>query len=78
MSTLFETMAKKWQRYGYKLPNIVFWNLDARSQNIPAIGERFSYVSGFSPNILTAVLTGKTGMDLMYEALNSKRYAIIH
>lgn len=77
MSTLFETTAKKWQRYGYKLPNIVFWNLDARNENIPAIGEGFSYVSGFSPNILKAILSGKTRIDLMYEMLNSKRYSMI-
>lgn len=73
-NTLFEEIKKKWETHGYKLPNVVFWNLDARQNNIPAIGEGFSYISGFSPVILDAIFSGKTGNDLMMEKLNSKRY----
>lgn len=75
--TLFEATAKKWATYGYKLPNVVFWNLNARQDNIPAIGEGFSYVSGFSMNMIECILSGKDGIDLMYEKLNSERYNII-
>lgn len=77
VDTLMETMAKKWASYGYKLPSVVFWNLDARSNNIPAIGEGFSYVSGFSPVMIQTILGGKDRLDLMLEKLGSERYASI-
>ena len=79
IDTLMETMKKKWAAYGYKLPSVVFWNLNSRGRNnIPAIGEGFSYVSGFSPVIMQQILAGKDGIDLMLEKLNSSRYDQIH
>ena len=78
IDTLVESIKKEWASYGYKLPQIVFWNVNATSQNIPAIGEGFSYVSGFSPSMLKQILSGKDGIDLMLEVLNSERYAKIH
>lgn len=76
--TLVEGIANKWAAHGYKMPDIVFWNLDARQDNIPAIGEGFSYVSGFSPVMVEQILSGKTGLDLVMEKLNSERYKNIH
>lgn len=76
--TLVEGIAKKLAAHGYKMPDIVFWNLDARQDNIPAIGEGFSYVSGFSPVMIEQILSGKTGLDLVMEKLNSERYKDIH
>jgi len=75
--TLFEATAKKWAKYGYKLPKVIFWNLNARNNNIPAIGPGFSYVSGFNMNMLECILSGKDGYDLMMLKLNSERYAPI-
>ena len=75
VNTLLEDIAKKWRAAGYELPQVIFWNLDARSQNIPAInGGRFAYVSGFSMSMIEAVLSGKDGYDLMLEKLMSERY----
>lgn len=78
INTLFESMKAKWARYGYKMPSCVFWNLDARNNNIPAIGDGFSYVSGFSPVMIQQILSGKDGLDLILEKLDSERYAQIH
>lgn len=73
-----ELIAKQWAAAGYKLPHVIFWNLDARQNNIPAtMGGRFSYVSGFSPVMIQTILGGKDGYDLMLEKLNSERYAAI-
>ena len=77
VNTVIEQQVFKWQQYGYKVPNVVFWNLDARHDNIPAIGEGFSYVSGFSMNMVECILSGKTGFDLLLEKLNSPRYSNI-
>lgn len=78
INTLFEAMKAKWARYGYKMPSCIFWNLDARNNNIPAIGDGFSYVSGFSPVMIQQILSGKDGLDLILEKLDSERYAQIH
>ena len=77
IDTVIEAQARKWQQYGYKIPRVIFWNLDARHQNIPAIGDGFSYVSGFSMNMVECILSGKDGVDLMLEKLNSPRYEAI-
>lgn len=79
VETVMEGVARKWAQHGYKMPHIVYWNCDARSDNIPMLGNGpISYVSGFSPSIFQTILTGKTGFDLMMEALNSERYSVIH
>ena len=76
--TLFEIMAKKWAAHGYQMPRLIFWNVQARQNNIPMREEKYvSYVSGMSPVIFEQVLSGKTGLDLMYEKLDSSRYEVI-
>lgn len=77
VKTLLEEIAEKWKKEGYELPKVIFWNLDARHDNIPALGERFSYVSGNSMNIIECILSGKDGVALMKEKLLSPRYEII-
>ena len=77
IDTVIEQQAHRWAQYGYEIPNVVFWNLDARSYNIPATGEKFSYVSGFNPNMIEQILGGKSGWDLCLEKLNSPRYQSI-
>ena len=77
--TLMEGIARKWRECGYQMPHLIFWNVDARQNNIPILGNGpISYVSGFSPSIFQTIMTGKTGYDLMMEKLNSERYAVIH
>lgn len=72
-----EKIKKQWEAEGYKFPKVIFWNLDARQNRIPAIGEGFSYVSGFSPTLVETILSGKDGYDLMLEKLMSDRYAAV-
>ena len=78
IDTVIEAQARKWQQYGYQIPRVIFWNLDARQNNIPAIGKGFSYVSGFSMNMVECILSGKDGVDLMLEKLGTKRYEVIY
>ena len=76
--TLFETIEKRWIAAGYEMPNLIFWNVQARQDNIPMLGQsRISFVSGFSPSIFETIMSGKTGYDLMMEKLNSERYSVI-
>lgn len=76
--TLMEGIARKWANAGYEMPHLIFWNCDARQNNIPMLGNGpISYISGFSPSIFETIMSGKTGYDLMMEKLNSERYAVI-
>lgn len=76
--TVFETIEQKWNAAGYQMPKIVFWNVDARQNNIPMLENGYvTYISGFSATIFEALMSGKTGYDLMMEKLNSPRYADI-
>ena len=77
VETLLEKIAREWKEEGYELPPVVFWNLNARQNNIPAMGGRFSYVSGFSPVMIEQILSGVDGYDLMLMKLMSERYAVI-
>ena len=78
VETLLEGIARKWAAKGFELPRVVFWNLDARHENIPALGGRFSYVSGFSMSMVEQILSGEDGYSLMMKVLNNSRYEIIH
>ena len=76
--TLFEAMAKKWASYGYKMPRLTFWNVQARQNNIPMRDDgHVTYVSGMSPVIFEQVMKGLTAWDLMMDKLNSARYEVI-
>lgn len=76
--TVMEGVARKWAQHGYECPHIIYWNVDARNDNIPALGVgRVSFVSGFSPSIFNTIMSGKDGIDLMLDKLNSERYACI-
>ena len=76
--TLFEKIAKKYASYGYKMPRLTFWNVDARQNNIPMLDDGYvTYVSGFSPVIFEQVMKGLTAWDLMMDKLDSPRYACI-
>ena len=78
VETVLEGISRKWQGYGYQMPHLIFWNVDARQNNIPMLGNGpISYVSGFSPSIFETIMSGKTGYDLMMEKLNSERYAAV-
>ena len=77
INSVMETIANKWRKYGYEVPNLIFWNVDARQNNIPMLGDRVSYVSGMSPSIYRMIATGKTGYDLMMETLDSERYKAV-
>ena len=72
-----ETVRQKWNRAGYKMPNLVYWNVNASKDTFLDLGPGVSYCSGCSPTLFKQVLTGKTGYDLMLEVLLNKRYEVI-
>jgi Domain of unknown function (DUF2828) len=77
--TLFENIREKYNRYGYELPKLVFWNVDARNKQFPVTmnDTGVQLVSGFSPTLFEQVMSGKEAYDLMLDTLNSPRYDAI-
>ena len=79
VKTMMENMRIKWLNHGYELPNLVYWNVNAAGKDVILDdGPNVSYVSGFSPSIFEQIMSGKTGIDLMFETLDSNRYSIIN
>lgn len=77
--TLMENIKDKWYNYGYTMPNLIFWCVDSRHDNIPMKTEDgITFVSGNSPIVFEMIMSGKTSLDLMYDKLNSNRYSVIH
>lgn len=76
--SLMETIANKWKACGYEMPKLMYWNVNARNDNIPMkMADGITFVSGMSPVIFEQVLTGKTGLDFVLDKLDSQRYSVI-
>jgi hypothetical protein len=78
-TTLFEDIKQTWAAHGYEMPKLIFWNVDARQNNIPMKDDgNVCYVSGFSPILFEQILENLGAYDLMMNKLNDKRYENIH
>lgn len=77
---MFDEFAKEYERYGYKLPRLVFWNICSRTGTIP-IRENangVALVSGYSVNIMNMVLSNELDpYKCLLKQLNTERYQII-
>ena len=74
---LFDVIAQKYARAGYKMPRLVFWNVNSRTGTIPVKENELgvALVSGFSVNVAKMVMSGKTDpFECLLETLNSERY----
>lgn len=78
--TLFDTIKKRFETYGYKMPKLIFWNVNSRTNTIPVTENELGVilVSGYSVNIINMVMSGQADPWLaLKETLDSKRYSII-
>ena len=77
--TLMENIAAKWEASGYEMPNLIFWCVESRHNNVPMeVKNGVTLCSGFSPVLFEQIMKGKTGYTLMMDKLNEERYACIH
>ena len=75
--TNYEYARKLYSKYGYRLPRVVFWNLQSRNRHQPARSNEqgVALVSGFTARIFSQVMSGE--MDPYRNMLNvvcSERY----
>ena len=77
---LFKAMRKLYNQYGYDLPEIVFWNVNARCDAMPVTRSETgaALVSGYTPSVFDMVMDGEISPEsVMDKILASKRYAPI-
>ena len=57
----FDSISEKFEKAGYKLPRLTFWNVNSRSNTIPMRENNngLVLVSGFSPSSIKAVMSGE-------------------
>jgi hypothetical protein len=79
--TAQEMVKKMFSDAGYEMPNIIYWNIQSRGENVPV---RFdeqgtALISGFSPSIMTSLLSGAsmTPVSIMMETIGKERYSRI-
>lgn len=77
--TNLEHIRLKYNEAGYKMPNLVFWNVNGSGKNLPAQKDEIgvSMVSGFSPVAFKFAVENKTAEEVMMDTVNSERYAPI-
>lgn len=63
--TLFNSIQNRYMACGYTMPNLVFWNVDARQNQCPMTVDKNGWcaVSGFSASIFKAILNGETEIE---------------
>jgi hypothetical protein len=76
-----DMIRSNYEKAGYEMPKVIFWNLCSRHNNFPVqAGENnTALISGFSPSILKSVLAGEVmnPVNIMLKALNVERYAMV-
>ena len=79
--TAQEMIEQKYEDAGYKMPAIVYWNIQSRGNNIPVSFDKSgtALISGFSPSILKSVIKGEIAspQGIMDETIMSPRYESI-
>lgn len=82
-NTNLEAIKAKYQKAGYKLPLLVFWQVRATKDKVSLKNEKGTVlISGFSPSILPSILKLEepeevTPYELMMTVLNKDRYSLV-
>lgn len=75
--TLFKSIARRWEKYGYKMPHLAFWNVCSRTNGVPLQENDcgVTLVSGFSPNVMNMMTRGILDPYVaMVSVLEGERY----
>lgn len=77
-TTNYKAIAEKFKAAGYNVPNLVFWNVNSKRNNVPVRknDQGVALVSGCSPSIfeMAISLENFNPLTFMKEALNKERY----
>ena len=73
-----DVMRQRFANYGYTLPRIILWNVNARKDTVLSQSEDILFVSGQSASVFKQLcqnLDGITAYDLMIQTLNGPAYS---
>jgi hypothetical protein len=75
-STNFDDIKQKYETAGYKIPQLVFWNVNSKQNNVPVSQNENGVilVSGASPSTFKMVCEKTNPYQFMLKVLNSERY----
>ena len=79
-ATVFENAKAKFARFGYELPQVIFWNAASRNRHQPVrMNEAgVALVSGVTPRIFSMIAGGiLSPYSFMMEVLENSRYEMI-
>ncbi|MCR5540959.1 MAG: DUF2828 family protein [Ruminococcus sp.] len=77
---MFREMRKLYRKYGYELPEVIFWNVNSRCDAVPVTRSETgaALVSGYSPAVFDMVIGGECSPEaVMDKILSSERYAAV-
>ena len=74
--SVFDGAKLSFQREGFQLPHVVFWNVNARNNQAPAtiMDNNVTLVSGLSPTTFAMAVEGKSPRELVDSVVNGPRY----
>ena len=75
--TNFENAKRQYEKHGYRLPNVVFWNVQSRNKQQPVTmnEQGVALVSGCTPKLFSMVASGKIDpYSVMMDIVGSERY----
>ena len=79
--TFYDSMKAKYESHGYKLPEIVFWNVNARNDTFHTTYDKphVRMVSGQATSVFKSLIDGKTHTpyEFMLETVCVKRYEAV-
>ena len=79
-NVLFQAVRTLYRQYGYNLPEVIFWNVNSRSDAMPVTRSETgaALVSGYSTAVFDMVMGGECSPEsVMDRILASERYAVI-
>jgi hypothetical protein len=77
----FEAIERMYEESGYKIPGLIFWNIQSRGNNVPVRFDESgtALISGFSPSILESILGAKeiSPISIMLRTIGQEIYSQI-
>ena len=78
---LFDEIKERYNKAGYDLPKLIFWNVNSRTKTIPLTENELGVVlvSGFSQNVLKMVMSSKYDpYEVLIDTITAPRYDKIY
>lgn len=78
-TSVFNGAKASFEAHGYKLPDVIFWNVNASTLPVTKDENGVALVSGFNPVVMKNIMQAKdlNPVKMMLDVVDSERYALI-